>query len=1255
MAYESGDPTDPFYAQFMPSGNGMSGLGVAQVPTRPGPGGTLRPGWFSNLYTFDLLDNKTSQDIDATGSDPASLVTTYQYDPNQNLVTIVKPEGNLVEFDYDERGLRIAQRVGYVSSAQPGAVTIWVFDANGNLIDEIGPTDRTGNPGTVLTATLADAFRSEIPLTHTGDWSLQNTLDGFNRVIQAADAIGNFTLLNTYDPGSRIVAVVRQGLIGGPSPTDNSGTGNVSLSSGESRFDEAGRMYESQQDVFLASGTTLPSSRAVTHTGGGLAFNSTANSNTGTVTLTTGGSSYVLSRNVYDRADRLIQTSADNTAAMVFTLDGAGRVIATQDALGNSVANTLDANGNVIAVTRTDIGTMGTASGPETFESAMRYDSLNRPVLIAQQGADGQIASDLTLCCSDPTPPSTLVTLMGYDSRNNKTLTIDPKANTTFARFDGASRQTQTLQHMRLGGSGPNPPAGNTSFLEAGRGVIRTDVVLDGNGRVVELTDDRGAGTAFGYDTLDRQVTLTFHDQSVRTNTFNATGDVVAYVDENGSVFAFTLDAIGRRTATAITPATNTSLYGTTAQSFQYDGLSRVTYSRDSASTTCDVHLYFDSLGRVLEENQDTGSTPHYVTHNAWTSYPATGFTFPSSRQLTIGFDALYRKNAINETSGGASIAAWQFFGNRIGTVALGNGILCSFLDNALARSAIQAGEPTPPWGSGASDQLGYDGSGRVIAKRYLLPSGGSPGPSPAPATLVVGFTTAYDRSGNKLFERHLHAESRSHLYPAYDSPDRLLQYQRGVLATGGASITTPITLPNTDGQRSYALDGLGNWNNTAYTPVGGSATTEYRQHNYLNQIIRYGATPVTYDHGNNAVKPDPNIAARGNGNIVNDGLRTYQYDALNRLIQVNRNSDSSVIANYSYDALSRRTLKTVSNGGMPNDSALNGTCTYLYDGAQVVEEVQDDPIVQYVWGQYIDEMIQLNAISTLGPQSLPAGKYYLLSDLLCRSVTLTSSAGAVVEAYDTDAYGNTLLFSGAGTDGLWFTNDDVQAAYSACRYVFTGREYDAETQLYFFRTRYYDASFGRFISRDMLLFVDGMNLYAYVRGRPGSSLDPTGTQEALSFLFFVVIGVILFGILASGVLVRIGPVGGRSHAPAINLPTIHVPRLPPIQDPTASAVKIMCGVLLAALAKTIPWTDVKVDPYPEAKRDRWICRSKPRGVCPTGCDHPFEGEGEARGEALQAARAACIAAGCNKPNKKAKGMEINCQCAHDGCRKLPN
>lgn len=79
-------------------------------------------------------------------------------------------------------------------------------------------------------------------------------------------------------------------------------------------------------------------------------------------------------------------------------------------------------------------------------------------------------------------------------------------------------------------------------------------------------------------------------------------------------------------------------------------------------------------------------------------------------------------------------------------------------MNNADANSAVQSTMPNPAWGDATTDRLGYDGSGRLIAKRFL-PSGST--------TALVGFTTSYDPSSNKLFERALHAESRSALYPA--------------------------------------------------------------------------------------------------------------------------------------------------------------------------------------------------------------------------------------------------------------------------------------------------------------------------------------------------------------------------------------------------------------------------------------------------------------------------------------------------------
>ena len=329
--FASIDPTDADYAKFTPSGNSAT----AHCPMTAGPGGSVRPGWFSNLFSFDLLDNKIEEDIDATGSTPSSLVTTYAYDPNQNLIQITQPQGNLVEYDYEERNLRIATRVGYDPSVgEDGAVSITTYDLNGNLVNVVGPAER-GGPGNSQTVLIEDAFRSGSAMTHTGDWSVENTYDGFDRVIKITDAIGN-TSEPSYDPDGRAIVTLLRGPVVELPLTDRSGSTNVDLAKSYARFDEAGRQYESQRDVFFATGTTVPSGRAITHTGGGLTINSTSNTHTATVTLTSGGTSYVLSRSIFDRGGRTAQQLQDNTAATTIAYDGANRAITVTDAWGTS-------------------------------------------------------------------------------------------------------------------------------------------------------------------------------------------------------------------------------------------------------------------------------------------------------------------------------------------------------------------------------------------------------------------------------------------------------------------------------------------------------------------------------------------------------------------------------------------------------------------------------------------------------------------------------------------------------------------------------------------------------------------------------------------------------------------------------------------------------------------------------------------------------------------------------------------------------
>jgi RHS repeat-associated protein len=57
----------------------------------------------------------------------------------------------------------------------------------------------------------------------------------------------------------------------------------------------------------------------------------------------------------------------------------------------------------------------------------------------------------------------------------------------------------------------------------------------------------------------------------------------------------------------------------------------------------------------------------------------------------------------------------------------------------------------------------------------------------------------------------------------------------------------------------------------------------------------------------------------------------------------------------------------------------------------------------------------------------------------------------------------------------------------------FAARELDATAGLYYVRTRWYDASMGRFISEDPIGLAGGINNYAYAANDPVNQGDPTG------------------------------------------------------------------------------------------------------------------------------------------------------------------
>ncbi|MCP4712683.1 MAG: hypothetical protein GY869_28995, partial [Planctomycetes bacterium] len=59
--------------------------------------------------------------------------------------------------------------------------------------------------------------------------------------------------------------------------------------------------------------------------------------------------------------------------------------------------------------------------------------------------------------------------------------------------------------------------------------------------------------------------------------------------------------------------------------------------------------------------------------------------------------------------------------------------------------------------------------------------------------------------------------------------------------------------------------------------------------------------------------------------------------------------------------------------------------------------------------------------------------------------------------------------------------------------YLFTGRRFDEESDLYYYRNRMYDARAGRYLSRDPLGFDNDFSFYQFVDGNPVGNRDPYG------------------------------------------------------------------------------------------------------------------------------------------------------------------
>jgi RHS repeat-associated protein len=188
------------------------------------------------------------------------------------------------------------------------------------------------------------------------------------------------------------------------------------------------------------------------------------------------------------------------------------------------------------------------------------------------------------------------------------------------------------------------------------------------------------------------------------------------------------------------------------------------------------------------------------------------------------------------------------------------------------------------------------------------------------------------------------------------------------------------------------------------------------------------------------------------------------QYLYWNSIGQLDSVKTNGALVSFGYDGAGRRVRKTVGSAAYK----------YIYDGDQIL--TIDSSGTRLRTYSYYPGVDQPHSVIT------SAGyRFYYLSEVGAGSVRgIIDTVGGIKNRYQYAPFGASEV-----------TSEQVVNPFR-----YTGREYDPETQLYYYRARYYDPSLARFISEDPTGLSSDINQYRYAAGDPINANDPSGTMN---------------------------------------------------------------------------------------------------------------------------------------------------------------
>jgi RHS repeat-associated protein len=732
------------------------------------------------------------------------------------------------------------------------------------------------------------------------------------------------------------------------------------------------------------------------------------------------------------------------------TYDNFGNVLTATDELGRVTTYTYDSNNNMTSIVQPAVG----GSNPTTtytYNSFGEVLTMTDPlgnVTTNAYDSHGNLTSVTTPAPNSSTPAS--VTQFAYNPLGEMTQITDPLGRITKLTYTSAG----------LVATITDPQQNATTYQ------------YDSHGNRTGITDALNNVTAFAYDAGDRLTTITYPGGATTTTfTYDYRGRRITATDQNSKTTTYAYDDEDRLTSVT-DAATNVTQYAYDTET----NLLTITDANNHMTT-----LSYDAFGRVTQT------------------------TFPSNLFETYAYDAANNLSSKTDRKNQTIQYVYDAL-NRLTQKIYPDTTSVNYIYD-LANKIQQVNDPTGTYG------FSYDNMGRLT------------GTSTQYAFLTGTFTNAYSYDANSNRTGFTAPDGSTNTY-SYDTLNRLSTLANSWAGSFGFSYDalnrrTQLTRPNNvatnysyDNQSRllsalhqlsgstidgavYTVDAAGNrtaktdkyanvTSNYAYDAIyeltgvtqGANTTESYTYDPVGNRLSSLGVSPYSFNTSNElTATPSASYTYDSNGNTLtktaSGSTTNYTWDYENRLSSVILPGTGGTVS-FRYDPADRRIQKVYTQ------DSTSTTTNYVYDGKgpNLIEEVDNNGnvLARYVYGLRLDEpLAELRSGTTI---------YYQM-DGMGSATSLSSSSGALANTYTYDSLGNLTASTGSATNP----------------FRYTGREFDPETNLYFYRARYYDPIVGRFVSEDSVKFDGGINFYAYVGNNPINYRDPSGQSPLPDWL----------------------------------------------------------------------------------------------------------------------------------------------------------